>query len=313
MFAVTLAETVVQYLFVVLSAPLFAGIIANAKAKIESRKGPGILQPYYDLFKLFRKEVLIPEDSSILFVIVPYIAFGVYSLIALIIPVLVPEPVIFTYSGDFLAGAILFSLAGFLKMAAAMDSRNNFSAMSVSRAVSFTFLSEATLIMVFFGVSLITGTNNPYVTNHFLISDPAANLNLPHVFSTIAFFMIFFYETGKIPVETEGLHEMGMIDSGLNYEYSGKLLAINKWTSYMKQYLLGAVLLNVFLIPWGLNASFPDFLLDIPVMILKWLLLILIVVIVETTLAKLRLFRVIDYLAVALTFSVLFIILSEVV
>lgn len=125
--------------------------------------------------------------------------------------------------------------------------------------------------------------------------------------------MIFFYETGKIPVETEGLHEMGMIDSGLNYEYSGKLLAINKWTSYMKQYLLGAVLLNVFLIPWGLTASFPGFLLDIPVMILKWLLLILIVVVVETTLAKLRLFRVIDYLAVALTFSVLFIILSEVV
>ena len=312
MFAVTLAETLVQYLFVIFSAPLFAGIIANLKAKIESRKGPGIFQPYYDIFKLFRKEVLIPEDSSILFLYVPYIAFGIYSLIALIIPVLVPEPVIFTYSGDFLAGAILFSLVGFIKMSAAMDSRSNFTAMSVSRAVSFAFLSEATLIMVFFGVSLITGTNNPYVTNHFLISDPASNLNLPHVFSTLAFFMLFFYETGKIPIESEGLHEMGMLESGLNYEYSGKLLALNKWTSYIKQYLLGAVLLNVFLVPWGLTASFPGFLIDIPVMFLKWILLIIIVIAVETTLAKLRLFRVVDYLAVAMSFSILFLILSEV-
>ena len=313
MIAVTLEETVIQYFFVILSAPLFSGVISKAKARIESRKGPKILQPYYDLFKLFRKETVIPRDSSLIFLAVPYIAFGIYSLIALIIPVLIPEPIYFTYSGDFLAGAILFSLAGFLKMAAAMDSRSNYSAMGVSRLVSFTFLSEATLIMVFFGVSLITGTNNPYVTNHFLISNPLANLNLPHVFATVAFFMLFFFETGKIPVESEGNQELGMVDSALNYEYSGKLLAINKWTSHIKQYLLGSILLNVFLIPWGLTASSPFFLIDIPVMVGKWLLLILVVVAIETTFAKLRLYRILDFLAVAFTFSILFLILSEVV
>ena len=311
--AVTLEETIVQYLFVILSAPLFSGILNKAKARVESRKGPSILQPYYDLYKLFRKETVFPENSSMLFVAVPYVAFGIYSLIALIIPVLIPEPVYFTYSGDFLTGAILFSLVGFLKMVAAMDSRSNYSAMGASRVVSFTFLSEATLIMVFFGVSLITGTNNPYVTNHFLITFPSANLNLPHVFATLAFFMLFFYETGKIPVESEGNQELGMVDSALNYEYSGKLLAINRWTSHIKQYLLGAVLLNVFLIPWGLSATWPTFLLDIPVMMAKWLLLILIVIVVETTFAKLRLYRIIDFLAVAFAFSILFLILSEVV
>ena len=104
-----------------------------------------------------------------------------------------------------------------------------------------------------------------------------------------------------------------MIDEGLNYEYSGKLLAINKWSSYIKQYLLGAVLLNVFLFPWWLTASSPGFLLDIPIMIGKFVLLILIVMVIETTLAKVRLFKVLDYLAVAFTFSILFLLLSEVI
>lgn len=296
-----------------LVSPLFAGIISSAKKKIESRQGPSVFQPYYDLFKLFRKETLIPDGTGLLFRYVPYIAFGVYSLISLIIPVLVPVPIYFTASADFLGGALLFSLAAFLKMAAAMNSGSNFSAMGTSRIVSFNFLAEGTLISVFFGVSLITATNNPYTTTAFLASNPLQNFSLVHIFSTLAFFMLFLYETEKIPLQSEGLQELGMIDSGLNYEYSGKLLAINKWTSYMKQYLLGSVFLNVFFIPWGLFSTFPLFLLDLPIMFIKWMLLILIVLVIETTLAKLRLFKILDYLATAFTLSVLFLIFSEVV
>ncbi|EQD30908.1 formate hydrogenlyase, subunit 4, partial [mine drainage metagenome] len=133
-----------------------------------------------------------------------------------------------------------------------------------------------------------------------------------HVFATLAFFMIFLYETGKIPLESAGLQELGMIDESLNYEYSGRLLAMNKWSGYIKQYLLGSVLLNVFLFPWGLYSTYPYFLLDVPVMIGKWLLLIFIVMVIETTLAKVRLFKILDYLAVAFTFSILFLLLSEV-
>ena len=92
----------------------------------------------------------------------------------------------------------------------------------------------------------------------------------------------------------------------MNYEYSGKLLAINKWSGHIKQYILGSILLNVFLFPWFLQSSFPYFLLDIPIMFLKWMLLIFIVVVIETTLAKMRLFRILDYLATAFTFSILF-------
>lgn len=305
-------ETATQFIFVILCAPLFAGIFARFKARVESRKGPSIFQPYYDLFKLLKKETLVPDGSSILFRFVPYVAFGVYCLIALIIPVLIPVPVIFTASADFLGGAILFSFAAFLKMAAAMDSGSNLAAMGVSRLASFNFLGEGALITVFIAVSLITATDNPYTTNQYLVSNPSANITLVHVFATLAFFMIFLYETGKIPLESSGLQELGMVDESLNYEYSGRLLAVNKWSSYMKQYLLGSVLLNVFLFPWGLYSTSPYFLLDVPVMIGKWLLLIFIVMIIETTLAKVRLFKILDYLAVAFTFSILFLLLSEV-
>lgn len=310
---ITLAETLTQYLFVVLSAPLYAGILAKFKAMVESRRGPSILQPYYDIWKLLRKVTIIPQGSGVFFRYVPYVLFGIYSLITLIIPVLIPVPIYFTASGDFLSGAILFSLAAFLKTAAAMNSGSNYVALGVSRSMSFNFLSEGTLITVFIAVSLLTATNNPYTTNAFLATHALENLSLAHIFSTLAFFMLFFYETGKIPLESSGLQELGMIDEGLNYEYSGKLLAISKWSSYIKQYLLGSVLLNVFLVPWGLFSTAPYFLIDIPVMIGKWLLLILIVLIVETTLAKLRLFRVMDYLATAFTFSILFLIFAEVI
>ncbi|WP_236689095.1 respiratory chain complex I subunit 1 family protein [Acidiplasma aeolicum] len=306
-------ETLSQYLFVILASPLFAGIFERLKAIIESRHGPSIFQPYYDIFKLLKKETLISFKSTRLFIVAPYIAFGIYSLIALIIPVFMSRPIIFTASGDFFAGAILFSAAAFVKIAGTMDSGSNFSSLVISRILSFNFFSEGTLITVFFAVALITGTNNPYVTNNYLISHPLSNLSLVHIFAIFAFFMIFIYESGRIPTQSEGLQEMGMIDSGIDYEYSGKLLAVNKWSSYIKQYLLGSVLLNVFLIPWGITNTFPDFLLNIPVMFLKWMFLIIIVLIIDTTMAKLRLFKVVDFLAVAFIFSILFLILTEVI
>ncbi|MGC9138253.1 MAG: respiratory chain complex I subunit 1 family protein [Thermoplasmata archaeon] len=307
-----LIETIIQVLFAIFIAPLFAGIMLKLKANVESRKGPSIFQPYFDLIKLIKKEVLIPSSSGIFFKIGPYISFSIYILISFIIPVLIPTPIIFTASADFLGGALLFATASFVKLLAAFDSGSNYAKLGASRIMSFNFLSEGTLITVFFGVSILTGTDNPYITHDLLISNPLSNLSLLHLFSSLAFFMLFLFETGKLPLESKGVHELGMIDAGLNFEYSGKLLALNEWGSYIKQYLLGSVLINVFLLPWGLFSGFPSFLIDIPVMFLKWMILIIIVTIIETSLAKLRLFRIIDYLAVAFTFSVLFLIFSEV-
>ncbi len=306
-------ETLIQLFTVLFLSPLFIGISNRLKAVIESRRGPSIFQPYYDLWKLLGKESLASKDAGSIFVYAPYAAFAVYCLISLVIPVVLPQPVYFTATVDFLGGALLFGLAGFIKMLAAMDSGSNFTALGAARVASFGIFAEGTLILVFFAVALITSTNNPYVTNSFLVANPDAYLTLAHISATAAFLMLFIFESGRLPVESTGLMELGMVDDALSYEYSGKLLAVSKWGSYIKQYLLGAVLLNVFLLPWGLQTGIIGSLLDIPVMILKWVALIAVLVVVETTFAKMRLFKIQDYLSIAFALSLLFLILSLVV
>ena len=125
--------------------------------------------------------------------------------------------------------------------------------------------------------------------------------------------MLFIFESGRLPVESSGLMEFGMVDDALSYEYSGKLLAVNKWGSWIKQYLLGSVLINVFLIPWGLQTGIFGSLADIPIMILKWIILIVILVIIESSLAKMRLFKIQDYLSIAFSISLFFLILNLVI
>jgi formate hydrogenlyase subunit 4 len=303
-------ETMVQVLSVILLSPLYQGIYEKAVARIQGRRGQSIFQPYYDIFKLIKKEVLVPATSSEIFIFSPYVVFSIYLMISFVIPVVYPQPVLFTPTVDFLGGALLFSLASFIKILASMQSGSNFVALSTSRILSFAFLSEATLITVFFGVALITGTNNPYVTLSYLTENISHYLSLTHVFISVSFFMLWLFETGKLPVESSGLSELGMIDDGLLYEYSGKLLAILKWGSYIKQYLLGSVLLNVFLFPWFLIAGPLGAIEDVAIMFGKWMLLVLIAVIINTTLAKLRLFKVQDFLAVAFLLSLFSLILT---
>ena len=168
-------NTVIQLLGVIILSPLIVGIYASLKSKIELKRGPSLFQPYYDIIKLLRKETVVSKNSGFVFVIVPYVVFGIYCLISLVIPVIIAAPIYFTATVDFLGGALLFALAAFLKYLAAMDSGSNFTTMSVARSVSFNYLSEATLITVFFSVALITGTNNPYITNNFIITHPSSH------------------------------------------------------------------------------------------------------------------------------------------
>jgi formate hydrogenlyase subunit 4 len=305
-----LIGTILQALTAVFLSPLYQGIYEKLKAFVEGRRGPSVLQPYYDLFKLLKKEVVVTENSSFLFIYTPYIVFGINVLFSFLPPIIYPNPTYLDPTVDFLGGALLLSLASFLKIIGSIESGSNFVALGVSRVLSFIFFSEATLMTVFFGVALITGTNDPFVTLQYLTQDISHYLQLDHILITISFFMLWLFETGKLPVESAGLVEFGMIDDALLYEYSGKLLGILKWSSYIKQYSLGSVLLNVFLFPWLLQTGPLGAILDVFIMFLKWLLLILISVIINTTLAKLRLFKAQDFLAVSFILSIFSLIIT---
>ncbi len=298
---------ILQALTVLLLSPLIAGIAARWKAWTESRHGPSIFQPYFDLAKYLRKETLLPSGASVVFRLAPLLAFGTYLVIAVVVPIITPYPIPFASTVDFLGGGLLFGLAGALTLLAALDAGSNYTALGASRTVSFAALAEPTLIMVFFAVAVITGTNNPYVTNNLLASSTSAYLSPTHLLVTAAFFLLLLAETGKLPVESAGLMEFGMIDDGRIYEHSGPLLGVLRWNGWMKQFLLYSVFLNVFLVPWGLFAAptIPAALANIGVLLAKLLLLVGVVVVVEATVAKVRLFKIRDFLALSFSLAIL--------
>jgi len=298
---------IIQVGTVLLLSPLIAGIINRLKAMIESKHGPSIFQPYYDLSKLLRKEVVVPEDSSGFLIIAPFVAFSAYLVIALVIPVVTPYALPFGILLDFLGGAFMFGLAGIVGIIAAIDAHTNFTAMGASRSASFSALAEPTLIMVFFGVASITGTNNPYTTNNLLASSPSWYLSATHILVTAAFFMLLLVETGRLPVESSGLMELGMLDDAKLMEYSGKLLALSKWGGYMKQFMLMSVFLNVFAFPWWMSSDVTvgASLYSVVTLLVKLLGLIAVIVITEETLAKLRLFKILDFLAISFSLGLL--------
>ena len=298
---------VLQAASVLLLAPLIAGIAARAKAWTESRTGPSIFQPYRDLAKYLRKETLVPRRASRVFVVAPFVAFGAYLLISVVVPIITPYPIPFAPTVDFLGGGLLFGLAGIVTLLAAVDSGSNYAALGASRTVSFAALAEPTLIMVFFAVALISGTNNPYVTNNVLTASTSAYLSPTHLLVTAAFFLLLLAETGKLPVESAGLMELGMIDDGRIYEHSGRLLALFRWNGWMKQFLLYSVFLNVFLLPWGLSTAptIPGALFNLALLLAKLGLLVVIMVALEATLAKVRLFKIRDFLALSFSLAVL--------
>ncbi len=301
------AVNLMQAATVLLLSPLIAGIYARGRAWTESRVGPSIFQPYYDLAKYLRKETLLPENASWLFVLGPVVAFGTYVTISIVVPIITPYPLPFAPMVDFLGGGLLFGLAGALTLLAALDAGSNYTALGASRASWFAALGEPTLIMVFFAVAVITGTNNPYVTNNVLATSAAWYLSPTHLLVMASFFLLLLAETGKLPVESAGLMEFGMLDDARIFEHSGKLLGLLRWNSWMKQMILFSVFLNVFAIPWGMDAdvTVQGAAFNIAVLLGKLLILVAVLVLIEATLAKIRLFKIKDVLALSFSLALL--------
>ncbi len=301
------AVNALQAAVVLFFSPLLAGVAGKLKGWTESRRGPPVLQPYYDLRKYLAKETLLPEGSSRVFVLTPFIAFGAYLVISVVVPILTPYPLLYASMVDFLGGGLLFGLAGAVTLLAALDSGNNFSALGASRAASFAAFGEPTLIVVFFGVAVISGTDNPYVTNNVLASSLATYLSPTHLLIVAAFFLLLLAETGRLPVESSGLMELGFIDEGRGYAHSGRLLGILRWNGWLKQFLLLSVFVNVFALPWGMDGAptVPSALFNLALLAGKLLLVLGVLALLEATLAKVRLFKVREFLALSFALAIL--------
>lgn len=297
-----------QILTVAFLSPLLTGVIARAEALIAGKRGPSIFQPYRDILKFLRKQRVVPEHASPIFTIAPYVACGGYVTIATLIPVLTTYPLPGATYGDILGGAFVFALTGFFTAIAGLDSGSQYTNIGVSRATMVGVLVEPTLIFVFFSVAFITGTDLPYAMNAALRSSAVDVLRPAHVLAVAAFFMMLLVDTGRIPIETStATIEFGMIDDARLFEHSGPEMGLFRWGASMKQFLLYTIFVNVLLLPMGLSATgeIVSVLLAIVFLFLKMLAVGAVVVAIDTTYAKLRLYKITEFIATGLLVAVL--------
>jgi len=297
-----------QVLTVVFVSPLLTGVIARVEAMIAGKRGPSAFQTYRDILKFLRKGRIVPDASSWFFRAAPYVACGAYATVATLIPVLTTYPLPGATYGDILGGAFVLGLAGFVTACAGLDSGSQYTGIGGSRATMVAVLVEPTLIFVFFSVAFITGTDLPYAMNAALRHSAVDVLRPAHVLAVAAFFMMLLVDTGRIPIESSSATiEFGMIDDARLFEHSGPEMGLFKWGSSMKQFLLYTILVNILLLPRGLSddGSLSTVLLAIVFLFLKTLVLAAFVVIIDTTYAKLRLYKITEFIATGLLVAVL--------
>jgi formate hydrogenlyase subunit 4 len=291
-----------QVLTVLLGAPLVSGIIARVEARIQGRTGPRVLQPYYDLAKLFGKESVVPEGSSLVFLLGPAVAFACYLIVPLLIPVLTTYGLPLGYMGDILGGGFILALAGFSVALAATESGAPYAQLGASRAMTFSAFIEPTILFVVFAVAMITSTDLPYALAATVRSSSSEIVRPAHVLAAVAFFLVVLVDTGRIPVETHsGTLEFGMIDEGRTLEHSGPAFALARWGSAMKQLILYTIFINVFVAPWGLASTGAPLNVVVAIFALlgKAVLLGSAFAVIDNMFSKLRLFKIADYMAAA--------------
>jgi formate hydrogenlyase subunit 4/hydrogenase-4 membrane subunit HyfE len=302
------AVQVLQVVTILALAPLVSGIIARAEAIIQQRQGPRLLQPYYDIFKLLQKETVLPAPAGPAFRAAPYVSFAAYATVPLLIPALTNFPLPLGYMADFFGVGLILALASFSMSIAAVDSGSPYAQLGSSRLRSFGAFNEPTVIFVTFVLALTTHTDLPYAFGATIRSATVQVVRPSHLLMIAAFFMLVLNETGRIPVESHGSTlEFGQIEEGRVAEHSGPGLAFLRWGSSVKQLLLFTIFMNVLVVPWGMasTGNLGSVLIAIGLLFCKALLVGAAVVVIESSFAKLRLYKIPEFTVASFMFSVL--------
>lgn len=307
-------QQVCQVLAIVLLSPLLHGFIVTMEEKVQRGRGPSLFQPYRDLFKLLRKEIVVPQTASWIFWAAPIVAFSAMLTVPILIPVLTNYPLPLSNMGDILGGGLILTLGGFAILLAGLDSGHPYGGLGSSREAMLSILAEPTLIMVFVGITLLAQAMLPFVVNHLLVASPAVFWSPAHLFLVAAFFILLTVETERLPIHSSIHYEIYMIAEARILEYSGPLLALLKWASWMKQAILYTIFLNVLTIPWGLSikGTALGILGATLALLAKWALVALIMVFVDTAQSRLRFYRYQEPLALSFLMAILAIVARQV-
>jgi formate hydrogenlyase subunit 4 len=294
-----------QLLLVVLLAPLMQGWVDQCRAWLQNRSGAGVLQPYRNLRKLFHKDAVLAADASPLFRGAPYILFSCMWLAAGIIPVIATD-LPYSPAADVIALVGIFALARMFIALAAMDIGTAFGTLGARREMLVSFLAEPALLMVFFDVSLIShSTQLTHIVETLAHREFVLYPSL--AFASVAFVMVLLAENARIPVDNPATHlELTMIHEAMTLEYSARYLALVEWASSLK--LLAYISIGIALfVPFGIAevGNWAGLPLGVATLAVKLAAAGAGLALLEAVLAKMRIFRVPEFLGAAFLLAVL--------
>jgi formate hydrogenlyase subunit 4 len=303
--AITLV--VAQIIVLLAVSPFIVGLIRKVKARLQLRRGASVFQPYADLTKLFRKQPVISTTTSWIFTATPYILFASTLLGGLLVPVFT-STIPLSFAGNIIALVYLLALGTFFLILAGLDAGSAFGGMGSSREAIVASLTEPAMIMSIFAIALTAGSTNLSTIVHKtallegIVTDPS-----PHLMALAALFIVAIAETGRVPVDNPATHlELTMIHEAMILEYSGRYLALVEWAAGLKLLVFLTLIANVFA-PWGIATDMQPASLGVGLAtyLVKVLGLAVLIGVVESMFAKLRLFRVTDFLGVAFILALL--------
>jgi formate hydrogenlyase subunit 4 len=296
----------VQMLLVLLLAPLFTGFVRKVKARLLRRQGPPLIQPYLDLVRLSRKEVVLADSASWLFRVIPYLVFAATWVAASLVPTF-RTGLLFSWSADLIAIIALLASARFYLALAGLDVGTSFGGIGSSREVMIASLAEPAMIMIVFTLALIAGSTQLSTVAEFMAS-PQVGLRVSLGLAVVGLVMIAIAENGRVPVDNPATHlELTMVHEAMVLEYSGRHLALIELSASLKLLLYVSLIACLFA-PWGLmppDGAIALLAIGVVAYIAKLAAGGFLLALFETSIAKMRVFRVPEFMGAALMLGLL--------
>lgn len=303
---VDLAVQGLQMIVVLAIAPLVTGFVRKVKARLVRRQGPPLIQPYRDLARLLRKEVVLADNASWLFRATPYLIFAATWVAAALVPTFA-SGLLFSWSADLIAIIALLGSARFFLALAGMEIGTAFGGIGASREVMIASFAEPAMIMMVFTVALVAGSTQ-LSTVSTVFATAGVGLRVSLGLALVALVLVAIAENGRIPVDNPATHlELTMVHEAMVLEYSGRHLALIELAGSLKLVLYLSLIACIFL-PWPvapLAAGAGALALGLAAWVLKLALGGALLALFETSIAKMRVFRVADFLGAGLMLGLL--------
>jgi formate hydrogenlyase subunit 4 len=309
-----IAVDMLQALLLILGAPLVRGIIERLKAQLQRRRGASIWRPYAEIFKLLRKEDLVPPTSSVVFRIAPILLFGSTMCVAAFVPV-VHASALLASRGDFFLLVYLLALGRFFLSLGALDGGSAFGGMGASREALVSSLAEAPFLLSLVAIAILASRADIAGMAGWTLQQNLFDISAAHILALASFGMVLLAEMGRMPVDNPTTHlELTMIHEGMSLEYSGPSLALIEWASAIKLHAMLALLIALFG-PWGMASEGSGWGIAVALLLYcaKIAFLMVLLSVIESGVAKLRMYLVPDFLGVASAVSALAVIFTMLV